>query len=51
MDFPDKDTARRFFHKLTQLTKDWNRIPFGTEEFKKLETQLLSLASEAKKNV
>lgn len=51
MNFSDKDTARRFFHKITQLTKDWNRIEMSTEDFRKLETQLLTLASEAKNNV
>lgn len=27
MSFPDKDSARKFFQRLTQITKDWNRTP------------------------
>jgi len=37
MKFADRDTARSFFHKLTQLTRDWNYSKWDTPEFKELE--------------
>jgi V/A-type H+-transporting ATPase subunit A len=38
--FEDKDTARSFFHKLTQATRDWNQLAFDSDEFKKQQEQL-----------
>lgn len=49
--FSDKDTARGFFLKLTQATKDWNRVAFDSEEFKNLENQIFSSVKEVSKNV
>ncbi|MBU0679605.1 MAG: V-type ATP synthase subunit A, partial [Verrucomicrobia bacterium] len=40
MSFADKDSARHFFQKLTQTTKDWNRVAMETDEFKTLEGQI-----------
>lgn len=37
MDFAEKDEARHFFQKLTQSTKDWNRIAMDRPEFKQAE--------------
>jgi V/A-type H+-transporting ATPase subunit A len=45
-DFPDKDSARAFFQKLTQVTKDWNRAPMESAEFGAVETRLESLLAE-----
>ena len=50
-DFSDKDSARGFFLKLTQATKDWNRVAFDSEEFKNLECQIFSSVKEVSKNV
>ncbi len=49
--FGDKDSARGFFLKLTQATKDWNRVAFDSEEFKNLESQIFSSVKEVSKNV
>lgn len=49
--FNDKDSARGFFLKLTQATKDWNRVAFDSEEFKNLESQIFSSVKEVSKNV
>jgi len=48
LDFPEKEAARSFFHKLTQLTKDWNRVPADSDEFRKLEQQIDQMISEVK---
>ncbi|MFP4380895.1 MAG: V-type ATP synthase subunit A [Candidatus Sumerlaeia bacterium] len=48
--FEEKDPAREFFHELTQATKDWNRIPMDSDEFKKQEDKLNSMLSEVTKN-
>lgn len=50
-EFSDKDAARGFFLKLTQATKDWNRVSFDSEEFKNLESQIFSSVKEVSKNV
>lgn len=50
-EFGDKDSARGFFLKLTQATKDWNRVAFDSDEFKKLESQIFSSVKEVSKNV
>lgn len=49
--FGDKDSARGFFLKLTQATKDWNRVAFNSDDFKKLEEQIFSSVKEVSKNV
>ncbi|MCX7886941.1 MAG: V-type ATP synthase subunit A [Verrucomicrobiae bacterium] len=46
MKFPDKDTARRFFLRLTQMTKDWNRVAMNTPEFGALEQQIEKAVAE-----
>jgi V/A-type H+-transporting ATPase subunit A len=40
MEFDDKAEARRFFHQLTQTTKDWNRVEQETEDFKNLQAKI-----------
>ncbi len=40
MVFKEKDDARTFFHELTQITKDWNRVDMDEEEFKTLQQKL-----------
>ena len=37
MKFADRDAARTFFHKLTQLIRDWNYSKWDSPEFKELE--------------
>ncbi len=49
--FSDKDSARGFFLKLTQATKDWNRVAFDSDEFKNLESQIFNSVKEVAKNV
>jgi V/A-type H+/Na+-transporting ATPase subunit A len=46
LNFNEKEDARRFFHRLTQLTKDWNRVDMQDEEFKKIEASIDSMLSE-----
>jgi len=46
MQFEDKEAARRFFHGLTQTTRDWNRIEMATDEFSKVEQRLETMLSE-----
>ncbi len=48
--FKDKDTARSFFLKLTQTAKDWNRVEFGSNEFKELEANILKAVAEVTVN-
>ena len=50
LQFDDKEAARRFFHELTQVIRDWNRAEMETEEFKKHETRLTEMVSEAVKH-
>jgi len=45
--FDDKDAARRFFQRLTQATRDWNRTPPDTPAFKDQEKRLQELHAEA----
>jgi len=40
LNFTDRDEARVFFQKLTQMMKDWNFIPWGTEEFAAQELRI-----------
>jgi V/A-type H+-transporting ATPase subunit A len=46
LNFKDKADARRFFHQLTQTTKDWNITPFDSEEFKSLGNKIKDMVSE-----
>lgn len=46
MNFTEKDEARQFFQKLTQMTKDWNRIHIEKAEFKQMEDQLMTALAE-----
>jgi V/A-type H+/Na+-transporting ATPase subunit A len=48
MAFEDKDAARGFFQQLTQMVRDWNRLEFDTDDFKKqeesIDSQIASVA-------
>lgn len=44
--FQEKEEARSFFLKLTQITKDWNRVEFKSPEFKKLEEDIFNSVAE-----
>ena len=44
--FDDKDAARRFFQRLTQATRDWNRMPPDTPPFKEQEKRLQDMLAE-----
>jgi V/A-type H+/Na+-transporting ATPase subunit A len=46
MRFADKDVARRFFQSLTQATKDWNRAPMESEDFRAIETRIHQMLAE-----
>ncbi len=46
MRFKEKDEARHFFHKLTQLHKDWNGVSMQDGKFKALEEQLRAMVAE-----
>jgi V/A-type H+-transporting ATPase subunit A len=46
LQFADKDAARHFFQRLTQLTKDWNRAPMDSPEFKEFETRAEQMLAE-----
>ena len=46
MQFPEKDAARQFFQRLTQLTRDWNRVAQDAPEFKELETRAEQMLAE-----
>lgn len=46
VNFKVKDAARSFFLKLTQTTKDWNRVEFQSKEFQELETQIFNAVAE-----
>jgi len=50
MVFKEKEEGRSFFHKLTQVHKDWNRADMQSEKFKKLEEQLRSMVAEVSSN-
>ncbi|MEI7900009.1 MAG: V-type ATP synthase subunit A [bacterium] len=45
--FPDHEAARRFFHTLTQTTRDWNRQPMDSREFQETQDTLKTLVEEA----
>ena len=44
--FKEKEAARQFFQRLTQVTKDWNRVNQGTPEFKDLEQRIATMLAE-----
>jgi V/A-type H+/Na+-transporting ATPase subunit A len=44
--FEDKDAARRFFQRLTQATKEWNRCAWGSPEFDAGRERLRALVAE-----
>ncbi len=46
MTFKDRDAARSFFHGLTQTTKDWNRAPMESEDFKQIEQKIEKMVAE-----
>jgi V/A-type H+-transporting ATPase subunit A len=50
MTFENKDAARRFFHELTQLTRDWNRLKTDQDGFKETQARLDKAVSEVSKN-
>ena len=50
MKFEDKTAARRFFHQLTQSTRDWNRIAMEQEDFKQAQSRLEQMVSEVADN-
>jgi V/A-type H+/Na+-transporting ATPase subunit A len=45
-----KDAARRLFQDLTQVTKDWNRAPWGSPEFDAGRDRLRALAAEGRRD-
>lgn len=45
MSFKDKTEARRFFHKITQTTKGWNRIDIKEPAFKETQDELEKMAA------
>jgi len=51
MTFKTKDEARGFFLKLTQKTKDWNRVAFQSQEFNDLESEIFKSIAEVSSNV
>lgn len=51
MSFKDKDEARRFFHGLTQATKDWNRLEMGTPAFEGKEKEIGAMVAEVSSSV
>ena len=44
--FSEKESARQFFQRLTQVTKDWNRVHQDAPEFKKLEQRIAEMLAE-----
>lgn len=48
-DFQDKEKALHFFQRLRQQFRGWNSAPWGSEEFKEIEKEILSLPEENKK--
>ncbi|SHH63356.1 V/A-type H+-transporting ATPase subunit A [Fibrobacter sp. UWH9] len=50
MTFAEKDVARTFFLKLTQATKDWNRVAMDSAEFKEIESNITASVKEVTVN-
>jgi len=46
MIFEDKNAARRFFHRLTQSTRDWNRVDIADDKFKTAQASLEKMVAE-----
>ena len=46
MTFGTKDDARKFFQRLTQTTKDWNRAEQASEEFRAIESRIEKMVAE-----
>ncbi len=46
MTFEDKEKGRSFFHKLTQMHKDWNLIDMQNDEFTKTEGCLRDMVAK-----
>lgn len=46
MSFENKDTARSFFQRLTQVIKDWNRLEMESDEFKATEESIEKMLAE-----
>ena len=46
MSFDDKESARRFFQRLTQTTKDWNRVEQQAVEFQEVQGQIERMLAE-----
>ena len=44
--FTDKEDARHFFHTLRQAFRGWNSSEFESEEFKRIEKEILSTIME-----
>ncbi|MBL8425535.1 MAG: V-type ATP synthase subunit A [Candidatus Accumulibacter phosphatis] len=44
--FANKDDARRFFQRLTQTTRDWNRVDQQAVEFRQIEQQIEQMLAE-----
>jgi V/A-type H+-transporting ATPase subunit A len=50
MVFGDKEAARKFFHRLTQATKDWNRAAPDSEGYNECLRLVRKLVAEAATN-
>ncbi len=46
MGFESKDAARGFFQRLTQSTRDWNRVPMDDEGFTEARARLDDMLAE-----
>ena len=46
MEFHDQNAARHFFHRLTQSTKDWNRVDMADDKFNTAQASLEEMVSE-----
>ncbi len=46
MSFESRDAARRFFQRLTQVTKDWNRSEWESGEFREIEGRINKMVAE-----
>ncbi|MCX7819888.1 MAG: V-type ATP synthase subunit A [Kiritimatiellae bacterium] len=46
MKFETKDAARRFFQRLTQAVKDWNRVEMSALEFAEIERRIEAMVAE-----
>ena len=44
--FADKNAARGWFHTVTRLTRDWNRLEMETPEFMSIEQEIEQMLVE-----